>query len=253
MIRKFNFTGRRRIPQSSVQIRLKPDESGIPSFDAQLGLEGLGLPPDATVYMEAYDKASYMRFPFGTVGELRTPESRRLLDLQSRDRIFFRVKVVDGTTWNGRVLAIADRLPPATLEGREIEREGYLGVRPAQLGNEIWRLDFEDDGPILELNEELLPFGISDMARSDGVFIGLVYPAVFRQILQAAIEDLEDLQTDDWRGTWLRYAAQLGANFDPDANKDEKQHWIEAEAIPAFCSRFQIKTRFQDARTKEER
>ena len=67
MKRRVNFTGRKRIPRRDVSVSLM-ERDGPRSFDATLRLDGSGLPKDAMVYVEAYHKTDYMRYPFGTVG-----------------------------------------------------------------------------------------------------------------------------------------------------------------------------------------
>ncbi len=52
MIRKLNYTGRKKIPLSKVSFRLIPEINGH-FFDATLKLGRLDLPPDADVFVEA--------------------------------------------------------------------------------------------------------------------------------------------------------------------------------------------------------
>jgi len=67
--RRFNSTGRRRIPRNQVDISLDriSDLNVIPSARAVLKLNGLDLPADANVAIEAYYRTSSMRFGCGTV------------------------------------------------------------------------------------------------------------------------------------------------------------------------------------------
>jgi len=253
MIRKFNYTGRKRIPRSRVTIRLLPTEDRAPSFQADFDLSGLDLPEDGSVFLEAYDRSSYMRFAFGTVAHPQPPENRCLKDLQSRDLIYFRLKVVD-TTGHGKVLAIADQLPCARLPGHNSIKQSILGVRFNYLGEQIWRMEFTEDLPILELNEELASAGLRDMVRSDDLFISLVYPAVVRQIFAKIVLGDEDLDpaSEDWRGLWLRYAASIGAELEGSHERSELEAWIDEEVVPAFCRRFRIRELFLASKTGDE-
>jgi hypothetical protein len=81
MLRRFNYSGRKKIRRPAVQLRLVPQPNEPPVFDAAIRLEGLDLPSAARVYVEAYFHASYMRFDFGRVGDIRPPEDRRLTDI----------------------------------------------------------------------------------------------------------------------------------------------------------------------------
>lgn len=246
MLRKFNYTGRRRIPRSRVDIRLKPTGE-FPSFDASLDFSGLDLPEDAVVLIEAYDKSSYMRFDYGTVGSLHAPPSRVLNEVQSRDTIFFRVKVVDISTRHGRVLAVADRLPPARLQEHASEKESLLGVRFSDLGEEIWHLDLTGDLPTLELNKELGSLGLREMAHSSDSFISLVLPAVVRQIFTQIVllDGDDDFSGEGWKRLWYQYAIGMGADPEPGSTDEARAYWIN-DVVSAFCRRFRVKERFRD-------
>ena len=93
--RRLNFTRRRRISQSDVSIQLLQDDAPPLRFDAQVSLDRYDLPPSANVFLEAYRRNSYMRFPWGTVSDTRPPGQRlALTDIDSADTVYFRVKVV---------------------------------------------------------------------------------------------------------------------------------------------------------------
>ena len=251
MIRKFNYTGRQRIPHTKVQIRLIPDEPRPPLFEAKLDFADLGLPSDGSVFIEAYDKSSYMRFSCGTVEFPVQQSDCHLSELQSRDGISFRVKVVDITAQHGKVLAIADRLPPVRLDEKEADKESILGVRYSDgLGDEVWRLDLSGNLPLLELNKDLEDLSLREIVRSDPLFISLVLPAVVRQIFAYIVDQGVDASGDDWKSLWLRYAAQIGA--EPDirwSDREEKEKWIDSAVVPAFCRKFKIKERFRQAKS----
>ena len=78
MIRKFNYTGRKKIKRSNVRIDLTRDDGGRRFFNIGLQFDDLELPPDAKVYVEAYHRFGYQRYDFGTVGQLVIPADRCL-------------------------------------------------------------------------------------------------------------------------------------------------------------------------------
>ena len=73
MIRRFNYTKRQRIAPGRVQMRLRNAGTPEMSFDADMKLADSDLPPAARVFVEAYYKSSYMRFPFGTIASTLAP------------------------------------------------------------------------------------------------------------------------------------------------------------------------------------
>lgn len=237
MKRRVNFTGRRRIPRRDVSLSLTERE-GVRWFDATLRLDGSGLPKDAMVYVEAYHKTDYMRYSFGTVGSLSRPDNADLGPLAHIDNLHFRVKVVDRF---GRILAEADRLRPEAPVGRV----PILPVQPSNdLGNQVWRLTFDEGGPLLELNLAV-PF-VLDKARGDPRLFFYVYPVVLREVLihMVMVEGIAEPADPDeeWHMHWLRFATHYGGPhpdvLDPrhnDFEETEVTRWIET-VVTEFCN-----------------
>jgi hypothetical protein len=115
MIRRLNYTGRRKIPRESVRISLYRNGS-VGEFDAFIRTDGLELPLSARVFVEAYHKSDWMRFDFGAVGEPVIPQDRKLTKFYDGARILFRVKVVSTDGETGKILAEVDRLTPLSAD-----------------------------------------------------------------------------------------------------------------------------------------
>lgn len=244
MIRRFNYTGRRRIPRSRVKIRVT---GGVRRrrFDAELALEGLGLPCDARLFIEAYHRAAYRRFAFGTVGDPHPPTERWLDGIPVQNPLF-RVKVVRVEKGLARIVAAADRVVPEDVDRGEEARQSLLPVEYEDLGDRVWALDLESDWPRLRLNHRFE--GIREAARSGPEFVTLVYPEVFRAILARAVSEGRfdpDNDDDDWGTLWLRFACrELGRPRPPEELDGDAEEWIE-EAVNAFCARFQVTSHFE--------
>lgn len=238
MKRQLNFTGRKRIPLERISLNLI-EHGGRKAFDAGLNLDGLELPEHAAVYIEAYHKTDYKRYSFGTVAELRRPQSTDLGSLGRINNLHFRVKVIDESGNRGLVKAVADRIrltTPTTVRA-------ILPVEFRDLGNQIWRLSFDDDEPILEFNSTI-PF-IRDRAKADYRLFFYIYPAVLREILVEmiivdGIPDLEDVE--EWQKDWLDFARHYGG--EPPSILDhhidgfdetEVRKWIET-VVTEFCT-----------------
>ena len=236
MIRRFNFTERKRIDQERVEIEVTEAADGGPaSFNAEINFDGMGLPADAPVTIEAYRGRMAMRFPWGAAGALTPPLDRLLVTIP--DNPSFRVKVVapDGS---GMLLAMANRIRP-----RREERHGsLLWLKPSDaLGKEVWRLQFGEGNPTLLINRSVP--GIETAALSDDAFHALVFPEVLRAVLvRALITDDADLEDEggDWGG-WLRFARSfhndpLLSSEEGDADRDARMTWID-EAVAAFTQK----------------
>ena len=247
MLRRFNYTGRKKIRRSAVQLSLIPQGSDPPAFDARIDLDGLNLPDAARVYVEAYHRATYMRFDFGTVGDIRPPDDRRLTDIDAGASALFRVKVIDESGEHGQILAEADGLSPLDGEQTNANRDPLLPVMTEDLGDAIWKLDFDDDRPVLVLNKRIEDIHL--IARGDHQFFALVYPAVVHRILLQILQfdgyfD-PDGDADDWRCQWLQFVCRLpGVEPPPKPETDEadertrerQMEWID-RATGAFCER----------------
>ncbi len=246
MIRRFNYTGRCRIPRSRIRIRVAETESRR-RFDAEIALEGLGIPDEAMLFVEAYHRSAYRRFDFGTVGAPRPP-ANRWLDGIPVSKPLFRVKAVLAEDGLGRIVAAADKVVPQDSDLAEDDRFSLLPVEYEDLGDRIWALDLDSDSdwPRLLLNKNIP--GIREPARSGPEFLSLVYPEVFRAVLAKLIEMDRfdpDCDDEDWGTMWLRFACrELGCPRPPQEGEGDILEWID-NAVNAFCVRAKVTTHFR--------
>jgi hypothetical protein len=248
MIRKFNYTGRKKIRRSDVRIDLLRDDDGRRCFNIHLSLADLELPQSAQVYVEAYHRSGYQRFDFGTVSRLRIPPDRTLSSISAAVTPLFRVKVVDKTGTHGRILAAVDKIRPASEDNQPADSRSLLFVEYDDLGNTVWQLDLDGDWPVLRLNRTIDE--ISLIASSDNRFLSLVYPEVLRQILTRILivdEHTDPDCDDDWPSLWLKLAAGLPGMSAPYQNsRAGRRAWIE-NAVEAFCANFKLLDKFDQA------
>ncbi len=236
MIRRFNFTERKRIEQERVSIEMiEPRDGGTASFNAAINFEGMELPPNAPVTIEAYRGRAAIRFSWGTVSVARPPLDRLLVNIP--DNPTFRVKVVapDGS---GALLAMADRIRPQ----REERHGALIQLDEADLGKEVWKLDCDDGNPTLLVNRNIP--GIEAVVQNDGAFRGLVMPEVLRAALLHALI-VEDADWDDEEGEcadllgFVRSfydAPPSPATLDGDDDRRSKTEWVDA-AVAAFTQK----------------
>jgi hypothetical protein len=247
MIRKINFTGRKKIRRTSVRVDLLRDAAGRRFFNLHADLGDLRLPPNARIYVEAYRRTAYQRYDFGSLAHWAPPPDRRLSRFADATVPLFRVKVVDRTAAHGRILAALDKIRPETVDSEPAGSHGLLFVEYDDLGHTIWQLDLEGDWPVLKLNQKVDEIGL--VASSDAHFFALVYPDVFRRILKRIV--IEDEHTDpdcddDWPSLWLKLARRLPAVGDPPAAKNELEGWID-RATEAFAAKFDVLAKFNQA------
>jgi hypothetical protein len=216
MIRRFNYTGRIKIPQNRIDISLLKDNEGR-YFHAKLNLEGLNFPDYAVIYIEPNFKGVYQRFNFGTIATIKEPDSIRLNELPDTEIVYFDISVVDEKNTIGLLLGKASGLTVST-DVIPNDRIPLLYVNPTDLKNQFWKLSFDsgnDNRPILEINNRIPE--LAEMAKNDIKFISLVYPIAFREVLSKLIEDGEfDREPDHWINQWLKFiSAGLGIKILP--------------------------------------
>lgn len=250
MIKRVNFTGRRRIPRSRVDIEVYDGQPR--TFDAAIDLKGISLLPHAAVYLEAMCAGSNVveRFCFGEVGNVVPPPDRRLQELEG-ENVFFALKIVDRTERYGRLLGIAEHIRPQRA-GKQTAagRRGILPVEPYELGQQLWKLEFREHDVHLLVNKSIP--GLVERVRSDPLFYSVVYPEVVRCVLTEAIAENVDIEEDSdrWPVLWLRF----GRNLHPmresppskDASEDEKDEWI-GDVVEAFCETHALRDKYAAA------
>jgi hypothetical protein len=250
MIKRFNYTGRRKIPRDRVQVEVF---DGTPrSFHASINLQGIDLLPHAAVFLEATCVGSTIiqRFAFGEVHNVR-PHSPCVLSELDAENVFFALKIVDRTKRFGRLLGVTENIRPDRAGKQTVAgRRGILGIEPKDLGQRVWELDFEHPQVILNVNSTVP--GLVDRARCDPLFYATAYPEVVRQILTRALEEHVDIEESDdrWPILWLRFGRNLHPMRqvppNPDDSREEREEWV-AEAIKAFCEAHRLKDKYAAA------
>jgi hypothetical protein len=254
MIRRFNFTGRRKIPRDRISLTIEGEEA--PAFNVQWNFEGLRIPEAGHVFVEAYAPGSVLveRYDFGTVGTPVPPVDRALNGLSPGD-VRFNLKVVDEYRYAGRLLAVALALEPRRPATDDLT--GTLSILPIQsidLVDQVWRIrfdDIEDGRPVLQVNSRIET--IMEDARHNRTFFALVYPQVVRDILSKIIIDEEfddpDGEDPDWQRRWIRWGIAWHPDRDrpPSREADDdgvaRRHWVE-EVASAFCTKHRVRERY---------
>lgn len=246
MIQRVNSLGRKRVRQSSVVIEVFDGEPR--AFDAEIDLDGQGFDESASVVVEATSAGSSVvqRFECGRVGDLNQPK-RLLLDQLTGQNVFFAVKIIDRSQHVGRLLGLAENIrPEKTGEQTVSGRKGILPVERKPLGEQLWKLEYQEHDVFLFVNSDVA--GLSESVRSDPVFYSLIYPDVVRQILTRAIARGGDIDANDntWSTLWLNFGRKLHpTNDDPPLKEetDEVEEWVEF-VVDEFCEMHHLKSRY---------
>ena len=256
MLRTLNYTGRHRITLDRISIDLREPEPGPYRCDVDLDLSDLPVDPECRVYIEAYYRSSaYQRLDAGTAAEPRPPSGALLDAIPTVKNVLFRVKIVDESdAAHGRIVAVADRVRPNRIDGEETSRRlSILWFEPDDLGDEMWRVSFEDEMPVLLVNNSgpLLTEEIKAVVESDPAFRSLVMPAAARVVLQQLmlVERIAfDPADEEWSGLWYRFARDLVDEDPPDPTDedtmDERVKWIDA-VVAEFARGSEARARYE--------
>lgn len=241
MIRKFNYTGRKKINKSNISITLS-ENGRFKQFDAEINLDYLDLPGNASVYVEPYYHFSFMRFHCGTVENFATPNETLITEIPFSDIIYFRIKVVDEAVNQGQLLAFADKIKPILPEDGDIKHKSLLPVNfSVPLKHQTHRIVFTDDAPILEVSKNIN--NPKEVLKSKE-FISLVFPSLVKEIATKLATDFtEYIDTDDhWTSDWYKYFTNvLKADQIPleEKNDEEITEWVNS-IVDKFCQKNRI-------------
>ncbi len=250
MIKRVNSTGRRRIGSDQVTIAVHEGQD-TRTFDAEIQLKGFEDFPEAAVVLEATCAGSntIRRYQWGTVGQLLSPEDRALRDLHG-ENVFFSLKVIDRSERFGRILGLAENIRPLKAGPKTATgRRGILPVEKADLGDELWKLDFRSEDVFLMVNQRIP--GLSERVRFDASIYTLIYPAIIREVLQRALDEQTDEEEDSerWPVLWLKFGRRIhpeGLQPPESDDEDEREDWI-ADIISAFCREHSLREKFIQA------
>jgi len=228
-MRRFNYTGRKKIYQKDIHVHIKHAESELPEFDVVLDLEDYQLPKESIVMTEAYQATRWMRFELGQVGLITKDRGLQLTDFDDIENLRFRIKVIE--PGSGKLLALATGVHPFT-EGEDSSENqmSILPVRSVELSNEgvCWKLAFGEQDVALLIEKGL---GGKEQVVRSGIFKSLILPSAMREILNNLInaaewdEELSDIS--DWQTRWLLFAKHLGAGMPNRENTADNTEWID--------------------------
>jgi hypothetical protein len=250
MIKRVNFTGRRRISRECVAIEVY---DGAPrTFSAMIDLTDTRMPNGAQVFLEAMCAGSSVitRFDYGRVNAIVEPANRSLAEVEG-ENVFFALKVVDDSESVGRILGVAENIRPQKA-GKQTAagRQGLLPIDEKPLQQEIWTLEFYEHEVFLIVNKDIP--GLKDRARWDPLFFATVYPAVVRMVLTEALNRDATVEDDDdrWPTLWLRFGQRLHPEHSAPPSMgegdDEWREWVD-EVVAAFAERHALRDEYLKA------
>jgi hypothetical protein len=230
MIKRLNFTGRKRLKKSDIEILQAVDDTGGAAFSAKFQFPD-SFPADGHVVVEAWSGVTLQRFDFGTVGNIASPSDLRLTEVDLSRRVKYRVRVVQDQVGAGELFASIDNIRPLTdLD----DQDSLIWIETNPAMDEVpWKLDFStDEGyPIIMVNRNIP--GLTERIRSDQEMQALILPGVLREVLSQCTRMEKEGGLSDQAQEIMDFANGLFHRPDVDDLEDDVA-WID-DVVRIFC------------------
>ena len=241
-MKRFNYTGRKKILRGDVKIRLQGDFNDKPIVDVAINLSDYGFPQGNSVFLEPQRKTRFMRIELGKVANSIRSNSIKLTEFDDALDIDFRVKVVDAS--QGMLLGIAENIKPYSKDDQlDKNQQSILPVSSVDLSSYgvLWRISQDDQKAVLEIEREL---GSRDQVVRSLMFRAFIWPAAMRQILERVLSgndwDPELSDPQDLSTRWLLFTRQIGAGMPELKAADRNEEWIDT-AVRILTSKIGVR------------
>ena len=226
-----NPTNLKELDKSLISITTSLNKD-VPSFKIEkLSLDDFGLDTSLTLIIVAKAGNTSERIHLGTLANYSLEPTYELTNIDASAPIRFRLLIHEAN--NPQLIASIEKIRP----NNDGQSESILPMEPADLGQRLWKLYIDDDGPVLQFNLNVF----SNAAGTENYlpFPALVIPDALRQVLQNVSEAPERLddESDPWYpwGIWLKL---IGADFPPQDTEDQQEidTWCN-EVVDIFCNK----------------
>ena len=210
-MRRFNYTGRKKILQGDVFIALNSKLTETPELSLSADLKGYDFSDTALVVLEAQDKTRFARIEFGTALSISAPRLCSLTEFDDAEALNLTLKVIEPN--DGQLLGTANRLKFRDAEeGEFVNREGILPVVSTDLSRDgvLWKVDFTPNDARLHIERTL---GSREQVVRSQLFKGFILPAAMRIVLERILRsdwDTEFSDPSELSTKWLLFVQQLG-------------------------------------------
>lgn len=228
-----NPTNLIEIAQNRISI-VVTEVSGQRYFNlSRLDVGGLDLKGDLRVYCVARAGKTNQRFDIGTIDMLKK-DSFTLDELDRSESLRFRILVHE--EYKPLLVASAEGL----CQMDESQSESLLPMEPAELGQLLWRLDVNEEGPVLKYNIAVFPSsaGIENYLP----FGALVLPEALRKVMEEIAKQPSRLDDEgDILSVWANWLDSIGVGR-PSDDEDEALAWCNL-VVNTFCERHRFASR----------
>ena len=254
MLKRINYTDRRRIPRSQIAVKVDPADPASFTIDLPTGL--LAAPESQVAYVDITSAGSsevlrHTLPPSADGGLARGPYPLGRIPWK---KAIFDVKVVEtGGDDPGRILRRSPRIKAvgAGSDSDDATTHQLLATIREPLGEQVWTLRFGE--PVTLVINDALGMTEEQFVATQA-FASLVFPELCRRAVEWAVVSEGvlpgDLTADDTRAAalWVRFATETA----PDAtcpmpppggwkpnDRQDLDDWIDA-VVDALCRRHRL-------------
>ena len=194
----------------------------------RLDFKGTGIRNDMRVVAVARAGNTSVRYPMGTVAAFDR-DAKPLAGLDRSKPLRFRLLI--HPLGSAKLAASAENLRPRD----DAQSESLLPMEPADLGERVWKLVVNEEGPVLQYNADVFPSAAG--AENFVPFGAMVLPEALYGVMEWIADEpgrLDD-EHDPWFG-WAAWLDGIGAERPPE-DDDAKELWCN-QTVDRFCLRF---------------
>jgi hypothetical protein len=192
------------------------------------------LPNDAKIVLELSTQGEFERIDLGTkahpIRKIDQPINIKSDKSTIKWYLFF--------AKNKKISARCENLMPVVLEDNKTR--GLVHVEPEDLGERLWRVEKDPDGPFIQVNNcsQLDMLG----KMNEPLYRGLILINALEQFLEVYSENPDAESAGDWQEDWAQYFFEHGIDALPEkADAGDKKKWIE-ETLKSMSDLFKLKT-----------
>lgn len=250
--RRFSFTDRVAIAESSVSARTFVTGTG----EVGLQIDRIAFPagaerhrnkqvwPTARVICKARDRRLdvYYNEDIGSVAEVQARganvHTAILPGFKNLSGIKLSIRVIDPDT--KRLITSIDDF--RADNDNDLDRDELFEVLTENLEEEVWKVDWESDSPILVVDTQF-----ADQMLRSPMFAAMVLPNALREVLAKAAASFSEDDGRGWESKFVRFAETLSGPKPDEGESDSPaiQGWIE-RSVAAFAKKNSLKTKMMD-------
>jgi len=241
MVTRINFTNRGIILPEDAKVEGRTEGNRV-FLTAELDTSVYGFDDESKILLNVRSSGvTTSNFDLGTVGKQKPLEDFELEDFSGTRNAKFAFIVTDPE--DNIVLGLIKDQRILFDDEDEDEKKGILGIDEAELGDRIWKLDWEEDtDPVLHMNNKLYnPKGTA----VDPTFVSLVYPEILRMITRKQVELHEsEMANSEWETFFENISEGQEEDFSLDAllelRKEDKKTGGDSleEAMDQICDTY---------------